>query len=544
VGLREFSKSSTTALLIVLGWYGARFSNGEEPSQTMVRHSDNLTAHFETVGGRQVFYVDGWPFTALAVEIPWEELVYGRYHETLRAYDHLYPAAHAIGLNTLKVPIKWSMIEPEKDVYDFSYVDHVKAMAEKHNLKLILGWFGHYASNDGNLYFNLTSEVFAPFYVIDDEKTYPRAIDARGASHHNAVSYEYDAITEREAKAFRAFMEHIKEIDAQTRTILMIQMENEIAVFGGDREDHTLWRDHSPAANELFAAKGFTSELKYSAWRLSSNWLRRVTDAGAQAYRLPLFLNFVAGQVGDDVLGGSPGEDVATYLDNCPSITFVGANLYMPAESSVDDLRTALTRYRVGRNLPAITETNSDRTFVAPRFAYIAIGEFGVPLFAPWALSISYRNLYQPLVLADGTLGNGAFALRDAYTALSKALPQISFYAHTSQVKVFMARVPGEKYSDTAEMDGIRVAASGDENGQVIVVHSVASEFLIVGYRSDVSLWNAVFRWPALKRVRAEKGSWVGDRWRDDGEPLYEVDQVERRLGVHMDEPQAIRIRW
>ncbi len=544
MGLRKLSKGSTTALLIVLGWYGARFSNAEEPSRTMVRHSDNLMAHFETVGGRQVFYVDGWPFTALAVEIPWEELVYGRYHETLHAYDHLYPAAHAIGLNTLKVPIKWSMVEPEKDVYDFSYVDHVKAMAEKHNLKLILGWFGHYASNDGNLYFNLTSEVFSPFYIIDDEKTYPRAIDARGASHHNAVSYEYDAITEREAKAFRAFMQHIKEIDAQTRTILMIQTENEIAVFGGEREDHILWRDHSPRANELFAAKGFTSELKYSAWRLSSNWLRRVTDAGAQAYRLPLFLNFVAGQVGDDVLGGSPGEDVATYLDNCPSITFVGANLYMPAESSVDELRTALARYRIGRNLPAVTETNSDRTFVAPRFAYIAIGEFGVPVFALWALSISYRNLYQPLVLADGTLANGAFALRDAYTSLSKALPQISYYANTSKLKVFMARVPGEKYCDTAEMDGIRVAASGDENGQVIVVHSAANEFLIVGYRSDVSLWNDVFRWPALKRVHAEKGSSVGDQWRNDGEPLYEVDQVERRLGVHLDEPQAIRIDW
>lgn len=544
MSLGKLSKASGAALLIVLGWYSARFSRAGEQGETEVRRSGNLIAHFETVEGRQVFYVDGWPFTALAVEVPWEELVYGRYHETLQAYDYLYPAAHAIGLNTLKVPIKWSMIEPEKDVYDFSYVDHVKRMAESHQLKLILGWFGHYASNDGNLYFNLTSEVFAPFYIIDDEKTYPRAVDARGASHHNAVSYEYDAITEREAKAFHAFMEHISEIDAQTRTILMIQTENEIAVFGGEREDPALWRDHSPRANELFAAKGFTSELKYSAWRLSSNWLRRVTDAGAQAYRLPLFLNFVAGRLGNEVLGGAPGEDVAAYLDNCPSITFVGANLYMPAESSVDDLRTALARYRVGRNLPAVTETNSDRTFVSPRFAYIAVGEFGVPVFAPWALNISYRNLYQPLVLADGTLANGAFALRDAYSSLSKALPQISYYASTSKLKVFMARVPGEKYSDTAEMDGIRVAASGDDNGQVIVVHSGAREFLIVGYRSDVSLWNDVFRWPALKRVHVERVSWVGDQRRRDGEPLYEIDQGEMRLGVHMDEPQAIRIDW
>ncbi len=215
MGLRKLSYSSAAALLLVLGLHSARFDHAEGLSGTIIRRSENLMPHFETVGGRQVFYVDGWPFTVLAVEIPWEELVYGRYHETLHAYDHLYPAAHAIGLNTLKVPIKWSMIEPEKDVYDFSYVDHVKTMAEKHNLKLVLGWFGHYASNDGNLYFDLTSEVFAPFYIIIDEKTYPRAIDAQGVSHHNAVSYEYDAIAEREAKAFRAFMEHIGKIDAK-----------------------------------------------------------------------------------------------------------------------------------------------------------------------------------------------------------------------------------------------------------------------------------------------------------------------------------------
>ena len=104
--------------------------------------SQNLMPHFEAVNGRKVLYVDGRPFTALAVEIPWWNLIYGRYKETENAYDNLYPAADKIGLNTLKVPIKWSVVEPEKGVYDFSYVDHIKSMAEKHHLKLVLNWFG------------------------------------------------------------------------------------------------------------------------------------------------------------------------------------------------------------------------------------------------------------------------------------------------------------------------------------------------------------------------------------------------------------------
>ena len=102
--------------------------------------SQNLVPHFEEASGRKILYVDGQPFTALAVEIPWWDLIYGKYKETQGAYDKLYPAAAKLGLNALKVPIKWSMIEPERGVYDFSYVDHVKSMAEKSRLKLILNW--------------------------------------------------------------------------------------------------------------------------------------------------------------------------------------------------------------------------------------------------------------------------------------------------------------------------------------------------------------------------------------------------------------------
>jgi beta-galactosidase GanA len=97
-----------------------------------------MTPHFEEANGRRVLYVDGKPFTVLAVEIPWWDLIYARYKETQTAYDALYAAAEQIGLNALKVPIKWSMVEPEKGVYDFSYVDHAKTMAEKHHLRLVL----------------------------------------------------------------------------------------------------------------------------------------------------------------------------------------------------------------------------------------------------------------------------------------------------------------------------------------------------------------------------------------------------------------------
>jgi hypothetical protein len=257
--------------------------------------SRNLAPHFEEADGRKVLYVDGQPFTALAVEIPWWDLIHGSYKETEGAYDKLYPAAAKLGLNALKVPVKWSMVEPERGSYDFSYVDHVKSMAEKNHLKVILNWFGHYASGDGTIYGNLAGEVYAPMYVISDESTYPRAVDAEGVAHHNAISYDYEPVVQREAAAFRAFMRHIKQVDSRSHTIVMIQVENEIAVFGADRQNQKLWRDHSAASNKRFLEQGVHDDLKYSAWDLSYNWIRRITNAGASEYPLPFFHNYVGG---------------------------------------------------------------------------------------------------------------------------------------------------------------------------------------------------------------------------------------------------------
>jgi len=521
-----------------------------------VPRSANRMPHFEMAGSRKVLYVDGKPFTALAAEIPWWDLIYGKYAETEGAYDSLYSVAVKLGLNTLKVPIKWSMVEPEQGVYDFSYVDHAKRMAEENHLKLVLNWFGHYASSDGTIYGNLTGELYAPMYIVKDEKTYPRAVDGNGTVHHNAVSYDYEPILEREISAFRAFMQHIKQVDAQTHTIIMIQVENEIAVFGVDRKNPHMWRDHSPSANKRFAEHAFTDDLKFSAWDMSYNWIRRITDAGADVYAIPFFHNYVGGQIADWMVGGAPGEDVQTYLQNCPNISFVGVNSYFCAEwrpdnscgraseATVAQLREPLLRYRVGRNQVAITEINSGVTPITSRLAFIAVGEFGVPIFAPWALTVSYPESNQPYVLGDGTLANGAFALRDTYSSVMKALPQVSYYATTDKLKVFMSASPGQRFATTESVNHLSVSVTGENNGEAIVIHPSGHELLLLGYRVSISIGDAVFQWPAMQRLKVQRVYWAGDHWKDDGEPSYAVDQSRKTVEVDLVGPQAVLLAW
>lgn len=503
----------------------------------------NKMPHFEQIEGRQVLHVDGLPFTSLTVEIPWWDIVWGKHKETMHVYDYLYPAAAEMGLNTLKVPVKWSMVEPEAGVYDFSYVDHVINLARKNNLKVILGWFGHYASGDGTIYRNLTNELFAPMYVVEDDKTYPRAVDALGVTHHNAASYDYQAIVDVETAAFRAFMEHIREVDEQIYTVIMIQVENEIAVFGYDRQNRNMWRDHSDASNESFAAASFRDDLHYSAWSLTTKWLGPMTDTGKAVYLLPFFVNFVGGQLTEWMVGGSPGEDVATYLENCPAIDFCGLNLYVQPGRSINDLRGALLQYRVSRNLPSITEANSDLSQMAPRMAFMSVGEFGSPVFAPWALNVSYPKPFHPYIKPDGSIANDGPDLRDCYQTLNKIMVPVSLYAGTSQMKVFMAVQPGQEFSDTRNLGGRKVTVQGQDNGQAIIIQSGENEYIAAGYRCSISIDTAKAVWPDLKGISVETGHWQGLQWVAAEESHYTINQSSGQVSLTLATPAAVKIR-
>ena len=147
-------------------------------------------------------------------------------------------------------------------------------------------------------------------------------------------------------------------------------------------------------------------------------------------------------------------------------------------------------------------------------------------------------------MLEDGALANGAFALRDAYSSIAKALPQVSYYAGTEKLKVFMAPVPGERFSETATVNGGPVTVAGEDNGQAIVIHPAPRHFLFVGYHSTVSLGDPAFEWPGMKSLRVEKVRWAGDEWASDGEAFYGVNQSDNTLEVVLDQPQAVRVSW
>lgn len=555
--IHRHSISRTCCLVGVLGMLLLRssllFAFPGQPSATPVLWaapiSQDHTPHFESVHGRKVWFVDGLPFTALGAETEWDQIVYPHYRQTMGVYDYTYPAAAAMHLNSMKVPVKWSQVEPREGEYDFSYVDHVRVMAQRYGLKVVFDWFGHYASGRGTLYSDMSGSMYAPAWVIDDPKRFPRAVDADGVVHEDAASYDSHAIIQVESAAFGAFMKHIREVDSDTHTVIAIQVENEIAVFGGlDRRNPKLWRDHSAASNRKFAEHGFTDDLKYTAWDYSTGWLRAVTDAGAKAYKLPFLMNFVNGSLEAGMVGGSPGEDVQTYLDHLPALSFIGLNNYVdkPATYSTEDFDAALGRYRISRNLPSLTETNSGTSQAAERSAFEAVGMFGSPFFAPWSLIVSYPPKHEPYVLTDGELANGAFALSSVYDLLQRALPAISYWGGTEHARVFQADLPAAPFIKTVSMGGVQVTVKGSDNGQAMVLQPSSHELILIGYRCEVTLNAPSPTWTSVGQVHVETGSWAHGTWKRDGAPVVvkAAQDSSDGLRIYIPQPQVVRVSW
>jgi hypothetical protein len=91
------------------------------------------------------------------------------------------------------------------------------------------------------------------------------------------------------------------------------------------------------------------------------------------------------------------------------------------------------------------------------------------------------------------------------FPMLRKALPQISYYAHTGNLGVFTSRLPGQRFSETKDVNGFKVTVSGEHNGEAIVIHPSGHEFLMAGFRSSVSMNDPTFQWSMMKSIRVRR---------------------------------------
>jgi hypothetical protein len=77
-------------------------------------------------------------------------------------------------------------------------------------------------------------------------------------------------------------------------------------------------------------------------------------------------------------------------------------------------------------------------------------------------------------------------------------------------------------------------------------LHPAPNEFILVGHRCEVTLTDDMFQWPNVRKLRVERGRYVGPDWKNEGDPVsfYGINTEARSLEVPLMIPQAVRVYW
>jgi Domain of unknown function (DUF5597)/Glycosyl hydrolases family 35 len=203
-------------------------------SSVIAGHSQILSGnapHLEKRGIATQLIVDGKPFLVLGGEL---------HNSSSSSVEHMkpvWPRLTAMHMNTVLLPIAWETIEPEEGKFNFGYVDSLLEGARENHLKLVVLWFGAWKN---------TFSSYVPAWVKTNTERFPRVQMSNGIGTERLSPFS-TAVREADAHAFANLMRHLRDADGDARTVLMVQVENEVGVIPESR-------DHSPVANASFTS--------------------------------------------------------------------------------------------------------------------------------------------------------------------------------------------------------------------------------------------------------------------------------------------------
>lgn len=319
--------------------------------------------------------------------------------------ESVWPKLKTMNLNTILVPAYWELIEPEEGIFDFKLLDELTAKARNQDVKLIFLWFASWKNS-------MSSHV--PSWVKLNQERFPRVKDNNGISQEILTPFS-DNNLQADLKAFEAFMAHIKEIDSQEQTIIMVQPENEIGMLPSARDYSSLANEkfHENVPTELMSylernkeilvpefksvwqkngflttgtwenifGEGLHTDEIFMAWYFSK-YTNTIIEAGKKEYPLPMFVNAALNRPGRKP-GEYPSAGPLPHLMDVwkaagKSIDFLTPDFYNPRFKHWNDLYT-----RQGNPL-FVPEHRFDNT-VAGKAVY-AIGHYEAMGFSPFSI--------------------------------------------------------------------------------------------------------------------------------------------------------------
>ncbi len=425
--------------------------------------------HLEKRGEATQLIVSGKPYLILGAEI------HNSSSSSLEYMQPEWPRLAAMGLNTVLTPVSWELVEPTEGKFDFTLVDGLLAGARKQHLHLVFLWLASWKNGMSS---------YPPVWVKQDTKRFPRVME-NGLPVNVLSTFGAETLAADE-RAFAALMRHLRDVDGHERTVLMMQVENEVGVLGSARDHsdvanrafggavpgellryldvhratldpdlHALWNQHGTKTagtwTEVFGDTPRTGEI-FMAWQYAK-YVQAVAAKGKEAYDLPMYVNAWLG--GEDVVpgdypsGGPQPRVIDVWKAAGFAIDIYAPDLYSP------DLYGWAHRYHRPDNPLFLPETRDGEAGAANIF-YI-LGEHAAIGFSPFGID----NWATP---ATGEMADkeksGEEALRVSYNAIASVAPMLLDAQSKGEVHGFV--LDKQRPSVTFVMHGYDVDVSLD----------------------------------------------------------------------------------
>lgn len=193
--------------------------------------------------------------------------------------ERVMGAASDLGLNVVLAPICWDLLEPEEGSFDFTLLNSLLNSARTHNLHLILLWFGTWKNS---------MSCYVPSWVKGDSTRFQRVVTMSG-ERQEILSPACANSLRADANAYQRLLQEIEALDGDTRTVLMIQVENEVGMISEpiDHSETSRLVFESPIPPNFFGLLGENAlplEVQ-SAWRANGTPPRRVLAGSIRRFR-------------------------------------------------------------------------------------------------------------------------------------------------------------------------------------------------------------------------------------------------------------------
>jgi beta-galactosidase GanA len=378
-----------------------------------------------TVHGAVQLFVDAKPYLALGGELNNSSA------SSAAFMAPIWPKLKAMRINTVLAPAYWELIEPREGHFDFSSVDIVIANARKHNMRVVLLWFGSWKNSMSS---------YVPAWVKRDQIRFPRAQKSNGQGLE-ILSAHSDENLNADIRAYVALMKHVRDTDTR-HTVIMVQPENEVGMIPEAR-DHSAAAEAAfkapvpvaltdylvahrdtlaPTLRKAWAVNGFktgagweatfgsgpaTDEI-FNAW-FEGLYTGKVAAAGKAVYPLPAFANAALirpGKLPGQYPSGGPLPQVFdVWRAAAPAIDMLVPDLYFP-----NFVEWALRYETPGRGyfIPETGRVSAAEMSANAFWAFARLNAIGFSPYAPEYLSDDERKV-----------------LGRAYSVISQAAPKI-----------------------------------------------------------------------------------------------------------------------